>query len=98
MPMIPVNEPLIGYNELEYVTDCLRTGWISSTGKYSERFEKEWAAYSAAGNMGWRSATARWPWSWLYPPRSVGKGRGYPAVLHHRNNVGFQISINDCIF
>lgn len=43
--MIPVNEPLIGEREIEYVTDCLRTGWISSAGTYIERFEQEWAAY-----------------------------------------------------
>lgn len=43
--MIPVNEPVIGKHEIEYVIDCLRTGWISSTGKYIERFEKQWAAY-----------------------------------------------------
>ncbi|HRT84942.1 MAG TPA: DegT/DnrJ/EryC1/StrS family aminotransferase, partial [Bacteroidales bacterium] len=43
--MIPVNEPLIGHKEIAYVTDCLQTGWISSAGKYIERFEKEWAAY-----------------------------------------------------
>ena len=43
--MIPVNEPYIGEKELQYVTDCLRTGWISSAGKYIERFEKEWAEY-----------------------------------------------------
>ncbi len=43
--MIPVNEPLIGEKEIEYVTDCLRTGWISSAGKYIDRFENEWAAY-----------------------------------------------------
>jgi perosamine synthetase len=43
--MIPVNEPLIGEKEIAYVTDCLRSGWISSTGKYIERFEKEWATY-----------------------------------------------------
>ena len=24
---------------------CVKTGWISSAGKYIERFEKEWAAY-----------------------------------------------------
>ena len=43
--MIPVNEPLLGEKEIAYVTDCLRTGWISSAGKYIERFEKEWATY-----------------------------------------------------
>jgi len=43
--MIPVNEPLLPGNELKYVTDCIQTGWISSAGKYIDRFEKEWAAY-----------------------------------------------------
>lgn len=43
--MIPVNEPAIGEKEIEYVMDCLKTGWISSTGKYIEAFEKKWANY-----------------------------------------------------
>lgn len=43
--MIPVNEPLVGEKEIDYVMDCLRTGWISSAGKYIERFEKEWTDY-----------------------------------------------------
>lgn len=43
--MIPVNEPLLGGRELEYVTDCLRTGWVSSSGKFIDEFEKQWAAY-----------------------------------------------------
>lgn len=45
LTMIPVNEPLIGAREQEYVDDCLRTGWISSAGKYIERFETGWAQY-----------------------------------------------------
>jgi perosamine synthetase len=45
MPMIPVNEPVIGSKELEYVTECLRTGWISSDGRFVEEFEEKWAAY-----------------------------------------------------
>ena len=43
--MIPVNEPLMGEHEAEYVMDCLKTGWISSAGKYIQRFEQDWAAY-----------------------------------------------------
>jgi len=45
MTMIPVNEPLLAGREAEFVMDCVKTGWISSAGKYIERFEKEWAAY-----------------------------------------------------
>ena len=43
--MIPVTEPVIGESEMEYIMDCMRTGWISSAGTYIERFEREWAAY-----------------------------------------------------
>ncbi|MGA9754624.1 MAG: DegT/DnrJ/EryC1/StrS family aminotransferase [Desulfobaccales bacterium] len=43
--MIPVNEPLLGNRELQYVTECLRTGWISSAGRFIQEFEEKWAAY-----------------------------------------------------
>ncbi len=43
--MIPVNEPFLAQRELEYVTECVRTGWVSSTGRFIEEFENQWAAY-----------------------------------------------------
>lgn len=43
--MIPVNEPALGSRELEYVRECVETGWISSAGAFIDRFEREWAAY-----------------------------------------------------
>lgn len=43
--MISVNEPLLGDRELDYVTECIRTGWISSAGHFIEEFEERWAAY-----------------------------------------------------
>ncbi|OHB70886.1 MAG: aminotransferase DegT [Planctomycetes bacterium RBG_16_43_13] len=43
--MIPVNEPFIGEREIEYVTECLKTGWISSAGRFIEEFEQKWADY-----------------------------------------------------
>ncbi len=43
--MIPVNEPLLGGRELEYVEECVRTGWVSSEGRFIAEFEKAWAAY-----------------------------------------------------
>lgn len=45
MPIIPVNEPLLGEREMEYVTECLRTGWISSAGRFITAFEESWATY-----------------------------------------------------
>ena len=35
-----VMEPLLGGNELEYVTDCIKTNWISSQGRYVLKFEQ----------------------------------------------------------
>jgi len=32
-------------NELEYLTDCVKSGWISSAGRYVRRFEEEFASY-----------------------------------------------------
>lgn len=43
--MIPVNEPFIGDQESEYVVECLRTGWISSEGRFIREFEERWANY-----------------------------------------------------
>lgn len=36
---IPVYVPSLNGNELNYVTDAVRTGWISSLGPYVDRFE-----------------------------------------------------------
>src|ERR687886_266462 len=43
--MIPVNEPWLGEREAEYVLECVRTGWISSAGRFIGAFEEGWAAY-----------------------------------------------------
>ncbi|PIS09482.1 aminotransferase DegT [Candidatus Beckwithbacteria bacterium CG10_big_fil_rev_8_21_14_0_10_34_10] len=43
--MIPVNQPLISKNAKKYVLDCLKTGWVSSAGKYIDRFENKFAKF-----------------------------------------------------
>ena len=43
--MIPVCEPFLSGKELEYVTDCLRSNWISSQGRYIPEFEQSFASY-----------------------------------------------------
>lgn len=43
--MIPVNKPLISSNAQKYINDCVKTGWVSSSGKYIELFEHEFAKY-----------------------------------------------------
>ncbi len=43
--MIPVAAPVLVGNEKKYVMDCLDSTWISSAGKYVERFERAFAEY-----------------------------------------------------
>jgi perosamine synthetase len=43
--LIPLTEPLLNGRELEYVTECIRTNWVSSLGTFVTRFEQEFAAF-----------------------------------------------------
>ncbi|NJD05355.1 MAG: aminotransferase class I/II-fold pyridoxal phosphate-dependent enzyme [Methylococcaceae bacterium] len=42
---LPVAEPSVGERELQYVNECVLTGWISSGGKFVSRFEEIFAAF-----------------------------------------------------
>lgn len=43
--MIPVNEPLLMEREAQLVAECVRTGWVSSAGRFIDEFERQWAEY-----------------------------------------------------
>jgi perosamine synthetase len=43
--VIPVNEPLLSGEELENVSECVRSGWVSSAGRFIDEFERGWASY-----------------------------------------------------
>lgn len=42
---IPVSQPSIGETEIAYVSDAVRSGWVSSLGRYVEDFENQFAIY-----------------------------------------------------
>ncbi|MCE9591589.1 MAG: DegT/DnrJ/EryC1/StrS family aminotransferase [Planctomycetes bacterium] len=42
---LPLTEPYLQGNEIVYVTDCIRSGWVSSLGEYIGRFEQSFAAF-----------------------------------------------------
>lgn len=44
--LLPLHEPSFVGNEWTYVKECLDTGWVSSVGKFVDRFEEELAAYT----------------------------------------------------
>lgn len=46
--MIPVYKPFLGKQEKKYVLDAVESTWISSKGKFLERFEKEFPEYLGA--------------------------------------------------
>ena len=43
MKVIPIAEPLIGNKELKNVIKAVRSGWISSKGKFIPEFEEKFA-------------------------------------------------------
>ncbi|MEK4761873.1 LegC family aminotransferase [Viridibacillus sp. FSL E2-0187] len=43
---VPLHEPTFNGKELEYVTDCVQTGWVSSVGSYVTRFEEDLARFT----------------------------------------------------
>ena len=43
--MIPVCEPSLEEEDIGNVLECVRSGWISSSGSYLSNFEREWAHY-----------------------------------------------------
>ena len=43
---ISLHEPSFAGNEWNYVKECLDTGWVSSVGKFVDRFEENLAAYT----------------------------------------------------
>jgi perosamine synthetase len=47
---IPLTEPKLNGNELEYVTECIQSGWISSQGKYVNKFEEAFGMYVGCSN------------------------------------------------
>jgi perosamine synthetase len=47
--MIGLCEPYLAGNEWAYVKECLDTAWVSSAGKFVERFESDLAAYLDQG-------------------------------------------------
>lgn len=44
MKQIPVTHPLFLGNEIDYVTDCVKSTWLSA-GKYVDEFEKNFASF-----------------------------------------------------
>ena len=45
MNYIPISQPSITQKEIDYVTDAVKSGWVSSLGEYVDKFEKMFCEY-----------------------------------------------------
>ncbi|HWB39742.1 MAG TPA: LegC family aminotransferase [Gemmatimonadales bacterium] len=44
----PLHDPVFAGNEVAYLRECVETGWVSSAGKFVERFEQDLAAFTGS--------------------------------------------------
>ena len=70
--LIPLHEPRVGELEKEYVSDCIESTFVSSVGKYVDRFEQEIADTGAKRAIA--VVKARQRFIYLCCSRSVQKG------------------------
>lgn len=47
---VPLHEPTFAGREWDYVKECLDTGWVSSVGKFVDRFERDLAEFTGAAH------------------------------------------------
>ncbi|HVR88209.1 MAG TPA: DegT/DnrJ/EryC1/StrS family aminotransferase [Candidatus Limnocylindria bacterium] len=75
---IPVCEPALDGNELTYITDAVRSGWISSGGDYLRRFEEGFARYVGVGQgIGTTSGTT----ALHLALAALGVGSGHEVII-----------------
>jgi len=43
--LIPISQPSITQKEIDYITDAIKSGWVSSLGKYIDEFEEKFAKF-----------------------------------------------------
>ena len=48
--MIPVSEPYLAGREIDLVSAAIRSGWVSSSGRYIDEFQEYFAAYHGVKN------------------------------------------------
>lgn len=47
-PSCALHEPVFEGREIAYLSECVETGWVSSAGKFVDRFEADLAAYTGS--------------------------------------------------
>mgnify|MGYP000159063823 CR=1 FL=1 len=76
--MIPVAEPCIGDEELKNVIEAVKSGWISSKGKFIEEFERDFAKYCG---VKYGVATANGTVALHLALKALGIGKGDEVIV-----------------
>ena len=76
--MIPVAEPCICEEELKNVVETVKSGWISSKGKFIEEFEKKFARYCG---VKYGIATANGTVALHLALKALGVGKGDEVIV-----------------
>jgi perosamine synthetase len=75
--LVQVSQPDLSGREVEYVTDAVRTGWLTHHGSYEQRFEKMFSDYVGCPALATSSGTAALHLALL----SLGIGRGDEVIV-----------------
>ena len=89
---ISVASPLLNGNEIAYVTECIKTNWISSQGKFVKQFESIFSSYHENKNS---LAVSNGTVALHLALESLGIGKGDEVIVP---DLTFAASINAIIY
>ena len=88
---LPLVEPSLGGNELKYVSECIKTNWISSQGSFVSKFENDFAKFH---NVSHAIAVSSGTTALHLALCSMGVGKGDEVIT---SNLTFGASANAII-
>lgn len=91
--MIPVAEPSLGEEELNNVIEAVKSGWISSKGKFIEEFERNFSSYC---DRKYGVATSNGTVALHLALKALGIGKGDEVIVPDLTFVAVANSVTYC--